>query len=122
MSTSASTQSTARTGTPETEMIRRGISGVALWGPSRHAVEIHHRLSGLALVTTQFAAAQLAYAETLAGQGADPRRIVDPLTQIALAISSNGGDLVKLDRVFCNLYAGDLAQDDQPASRIRYAA
>lgn len=109
----------SRTAMPETESIRKGGLGVAGWEPV-NALDVHAQLSGLAVAVTSVAAGVLQYAETLAGMGADPRRVVNPLVDLATALSSNGGDLTKLARTFRTIYAGDMEQAEQSVRPMHY--
>lgn len=107
------------TATPETESIRKGGLGVAGWEPV-NALDIHAQLASLGVSVASVAAGILQYAETLAGMGADPRRIVNPLVDLATALSSNSGDLTKIARTFRTIYAGDMEQVEQNVRPMHY--
>ena len=117
--TMSSTPNSRRTATAETESIRKGGLGVAEWEPGS-ATETHAQLAGLGVAVASVAAGILQYAETVAGMGADPRRIVNPLVELATALTSNSGDLTKIARTFRTIYGSQMEQEDAGVRPMTY--
>lgn len=105
---------------PEGKAVARAAAAIEDWIPAG-AVEVHEMLVTLATATSMFGTAILAVAETLAVKGADGARIVNPIIGCAEAVGGAAHQFQAVDRMFLHLYAGDIEQDQSPATPMVYA-
>lgn len=105
-----------RLAVPEAEALRR--AGIALGDMEPvSAADAFGQLAEIGYALIAVGAGLLDHAETLAGQGADPRRIVNAELDEATRISETGTGMLRLAREFRKLYHGQIEQEEESPAR-----